>query len=490
MKKVLALLLALLTVGASLVSCGNDTTEPADTTAAETTAENAADETTDEMTNEQKLSSYVESLPDNDYEGYEFVIMTRSDVNPYWFTRDVFSEGEDGEPINDAVYQRNRLMEEQFNIVVKDNPSSANPSNEAKTLINSGEDTFAFVTDGVSLLSNMAVAGMAIDYKDVDTIDLENEWWDQRMNSDLSIGNHLYTVTGDISIMDNEGTWQLLFNKGIHENYNLDDYYAMRDDGTWTLEVLIADAEAVVSDVNGDGVMNVDDGDSFGLATEEFNTYALWAAAGMTTTAKNADDLPEYTLYNEKSANIVERIMDIQLNENVVFNHNTSKQGFRSGLSLFMIVGMRVLPDYRQDEIEFGILPLPKYTETQDRYYSFGSHSNLTAYLMPITTSDVDRSGTLIEAMAGISMYTLTPAYYETSLMGKYIRDDESAHSIDIILANRSYDLGVIFGFGNPTPVNIFQNMTKEKARDFASRCAAQEPSMIAAIEEFVESLE
>jgi len=489
MKKLFALLLIFGCLLPTFAACSDDsgdnssvdtTADAADTTAAEGNAE---------LTNEQKLANYVASLPDNDYEGYEFVILTRSDAIWQWETRDVFSEGEDGEPINDAVYQRNRLMEEKFNIVVKDNPTSAYPNKEAMTLINSGEDSFAFLTDGLSHLANMAVAGMAIDYNEVDTIILENEWWDQRMNEEMSIAHHLYTITGDISIMDNEGTWNLLFNKDIQNDLGLTDYYELRDNGTWTLDVLITDAQAVSADLNGDGKMNNEDSDRFGLSTEPFNTYAFWAGAGLKSVTKNSDDIPEYSMFSEKSATVIDRVLDIQNDDQITFNHNGAQISFGNGISLFYLVGMRVLPTLRDKDVDFGILPIPKYEEAQDRYYSFGSHTNVTAYLMPITTSDVDRSGTLIEAMAGMSLYTLTPAYYEISLMGKMIRDDESAESLEIILHNRSYDLGVIFSFGSPTAINLFTKMNEEKARDFASRCAAQEPSMVAAIEEFVESL-
>jgi len=148
---------------------------------------------------------------------------------------------------------------------------------------------------------------------------------------------------------------------------------------------------------------------------------------------------------------------------------------------------MRSLPSLRQNEFEFGILPLPKFDEIQDNYYSTGSHYNLAAYLMPITTSDVERSATLFEAMAGISAYTLTPAYYEVSLMGKYIRDDESAESITIILENRSYDVGIVFDFGNP--ISIFEGMSTSNVGDFSSRCAALEPSMKSSIDNFVKNL-
>ena len=488
MKKILAMLLALLTLAPSLIACSGGDTGTSDTSASDTNTESTAAETTAEPTDEELLAKYVSELPDKNFDGYEFTILTRSEsAHPSWFTRDVYSEAEDGDPINDAVFKRNRLLEENLGVIVKDNPQDSSTTT-AKNLILSGEDSFDVVTDGVyHLASTLANAGYLIDYNSLDSIELKNEWWDQRMNSEMTVLNKLYFVTGDISIMDNEGTWQVLFNKELQEQYSLSDYYELRDNGSWTLDVMLKDATAVSKDLDGDGAMK-GEVDQFGLATEDWNTYALWAGSGEMVTRKNDEDLPEFTIYNERSASVVEKALDINGNKEITMDHNLVANLYPTGRMHYQIVGMRVLPVYRQSEVDFGILPLPKYNEQQDRYYSVSSNYNLTAYGIPVTASDPERTAFILEAMAGTSFYTLTPAYYEISLMGKYIRDDESAESIELILANRSYDLAIIYNWGNPT--NLFRDMTNQGTRDFSSRCAALETNMNAAIDQFVKTIE
>ena len=114
MKKTLALILALLTLSSALISCagGTDNSASNDTQAASETTEA---ETTAELSEEEKFANYVSGLPDKDFGGEDFIIFTRSEEQTAsWFTRDVFSEGEDGEPINDAVYNRNRILSERL----------------------------------------------------------------------------------------------------------------------------------------------------------------------------------------------------------------------------------------------------------------------------------------------------------------------------------------------------------------------------------------
>ncbi len=489
MKKTLALLLAILSIGTALASCSSsgDNGGTADTTADNADTTVAGDETTGELTDEELLSQYVATL-DGDYDGYEFRILSRSEAdNPYWWARDIAVEAENGEPINDAIYERNRLLNETLNVTIVNKPVKT-PYTEANTLITAGEtDAFDIVTDGINQLSaNLATAGYLIDYNELSGVKLDNVWWDQRMNSDMSIANKLYTITGDISIMDNEGTWQVIFNKDFQEQYSLSDYYAHRDAGTWTMDVMLADAIATSRDTDGDGTM---DGniDQFGLASEPFNAYALYAGSGELIATKNDDDLPEYTLYSERADSVINKALDLNANKDIFVNHNNVNNVFSTGRVMFQIVGMRTLPVMRQIETEFGILPIPKYEESQDRYYSIGSNSNLTAYSMPVTLSDPERTAEILEALAGVSYYTLTPAYYDITLEGKFLRDEESKESIDIILANRSYDLGIVYNWGSA--LTLFTDMSNTGDRDFASKCATIEPTIIAKIDEFIETI-
>ena len=99
--RIIALLLALPTALAA--GCGQNA-GTIETT--ETTALNTTDETT----------SYVPELPDEDYEGYEFRILTRIEGWGIYNNENLVVEEENGEILNDAIYTRNRTVEERFNI--------------------------------------------------------------------------------------------------------------------------------------------------------------------------------------------------------------------------------------------------------------------------------------------------------------------------------------------------------------------------------------
>jgi len=465
-------------------ACGNsDDASKSDGTATETADTIAAE-------NLDPYAAYVAGLPEINYDGWEFVILTRSKAdNPSWYTYDVWVEAADGEVINDAVYERNLMMEEKIGVKVVAREAGKLPYEAARPLILAGEESFAAVTDGMTYLANLAVEKLLVDYNEMNGIELENEWWDQNMVRDMSIAHRLYFVTGDISVMDNEGTWALTFNKQLQQDFGLADYYEYRDNGTWTLDKLATDVRKVAADLNGDGKI-IPGEDRYGFNSEVFNIYALWAGGGNYSVTKNEDDLPEYSLYNERSASFMEEVLALQTDTNVVLHGAElrttypilSSMSICTGDFLFELGGMKRLRTSRRHDGEFGVLPLPKYTEEQDRYYSVSSFSNMTAYSVPVTTSDIERTATTLEVMAGLSYYTLSPAYYDISLTSKYLRDEESSASIDIILANRSYDLGIIFNWGN----SLTMIMSLGKNANFASRCASIEPTINKEIEKFV----
>ena len=157
---------------------------------------------------------------------------------------------------------------------------------------------------------------------------------------------------------------------------------------------------------------------------------------------------------------------------------------FKQGGGLFLFGGMWLISKYRDSEVDFGIIPAPKFEESQEKYYNTHSPGNCTAYAVPVTATDLERTGAVLEAMAQLSKYTLTPAYYDISLQGKFLRDEESAAMIDIILANRNFDLGMIFDWGGT--LTIFYDMYNAKTNDFSSRYAGIESKAEAAIADFI----
>lgn len=480
-------ILAMLLLASALItaSCGSGDTTASDTAAVATEAQTSAETLS-------PLDQTIASLPVKDYGGYEFMIMDRSTDHIPWETYDVYAESENGDAINDAVYKRNRILEEQFNIKIAETPIQY-PADNMQKLIIAGDDTIDVFMDGLNALTKMTIGNMLYDYNDISEIQLDQHWWDQQMRTELSIAGKNYFATGDISIMDNEGTWCILFNKKMVADYDLGDPYALVNEGTWTIDKMYEMAKAVAKDVNGDGKMTVDD--QFGYLTESYNIYALWVGGNNKIIDKDDADLPISSMNSERSVSTYDKVLELHFDDTVsAYPGTAALPGFEEqwacfmeGRGLFIYGAMGLISDFRESDTDFGILPSPKLDAAQENYCNTFSCYNMTAYAIPATASDISRIGTVLESMAQISQHLLTPAYIDVSLKGKFIRDSESEDMIELILATRSYDLGSIFQWG--TSFSIFGNATKSRVGTFASQVEKCEKSLNSAIQKYVDQL-
>lgn len=490
-KKITALLSIIICMQ-GLISCGDEPTKPTQNpTDTKKTDEvvTAPAETLSE--NQMAVQDVLAKLVDTDYQGYEFRILDRDSNSGVFETVDVWYASEDGDVIHDAVYQRNRHIEESMNIKVVE-IKAGEPYVTARIAILAGEDAYDTLTDGLTQMSTLAVEGHLYDLADVASMKMDQPWWDQEMRQDLSIANHVFFCTGDISIMDNYGTWCILFNKDLANEYDIDDLYTHVREGTWTLDLMYDISKTVYKDI--DGNSTVDGTDQFGFLTETFNGYGLWAAGGNTITAKDGNDFPVLNMNNEHSADVFNKVMEFMKDPSATMlaekNGGTGfmNQQYSQGRGLFIYGGMWLISHFRDSDINFGIIPAPKFDESQDRYYNTYSYKHCTAYALPITATEPERSGAIMEAMAEVSRYTLTPAYYEVALKRKFAQDEESAEMLDIILSQRAYDLGMIFNWG--TMFTMIDRAGTQSKSDYVSGYERRESKALKEIADFIEQLE
>ena len=100
----------------------------------------------------------------------------------------------------------------------------------------------------------------------------------------------------------------------------------------------------------------------------------------------------------------------------------------------------------RNMEDTFGVVPMPKYDEAQDDYYTL-LHNQFTAIAIPttITGERLDEVSAILEAMGSASYRLVKPAYYETTLRTKIAQDPQSAEMMDIIVNNVRLDSGLLY---------------------------------------------
>lgn len=383
-------------------------------------------------------------------ETFTFLGVGTEEHQGYYSTTDLYAESENAEPLNDAVYKRNRAMFDLLGVtveVVDKNPTMT----EIQKVVEANDCMYDAVWSYGNSMYNGAAKGYFLDFQQIPYITLSNPWWDQNIRENFSFNDKNYIMTGDISTRDDACTFNVYFNKKLLSDFDLESPYPLVKEGTWTLDKFQEMVRAVSVDVNGDGVM--EDGDQFGMMSENGLANRLFISAGGTYYTKNSAGEYEINITSERNLHIFDAVFTLLLDGNTVPRiekwlnkvpggnvYGYARSLFAQDKFLFSIGGPLVIGEFRNMESDFGIVPIPKFDIEDDRYYAAVDEF---APLLAVTVNapNIEKTGAVLEAMSWESMYTVTPVYQETLLERKYTRDTESADMLGIIAESRVYNI-------------------------------------------------
>ncbi|MCL2814599.1 MAG: hypothetical protein FWD23_08365 [Oscillospiraceae bacterium] len=422
-------------------------------------------------------------LPDKDYGGYEFRMVISDAMYDLTLYADI--EEETGDTVNDAIYRRNRLTEERYNIKFRQIGVSdylSLPGTFNKSVV-SGSDDFDLCMQISREAWSIALTGAITPVNKLPYLDISRPWYSRDVNSEISINGKLYFAYSDECLNMFEQTIGVLFNKKLVEDLALENIYNLVKTGKWTADKFFALARTAVADLDGNGEMT--DTDRYGILSQEDMLYpCFWVSGGIKTISKDKDDLLVFTGGAEKLYTVLDRAsQNLFGGEKILFEgwfdkitsykaqagqliaRQVSRMQFENNLGLFYVTTIGMIPTLRGMETDFGILPFPKCDESQEKYYSRVVDGWINC--VPNTATDLERTSIIMETLAFESRNITVPAYFETALRTKYARDDESQEMLDIIHANRTMDLGDVFYMDAVR--NIYQVVLRAKDNSFAS---------------------
>jgi len=428
-----------------ITGCGNTVSDITSVTSDDGTAESVSvAETTD----------LYDKVPQLDFGGYEFRTVEQSSTK-----YSMYAEKENGDVINDTVYKRNCEIEERFHIKFLETERLSSPDiiNMVKRITMSGSDEYDLIFGQMYESARAAKEGIYIDWNTVPYVTLSNPWYTKSIQ-DSSIGDKLYLLESDLVSSYTQQTWMMLFNKTKYESVypSEKNLYEIVDSGKWTLDTLNSLVKDVYQDLNGNDKR--DEEDFYGIASfqDGCQLAAFFYASGNKLAVLNADNTVTHTIEKEKSIDCLTKLGTL-FNQNVGSVSKTD--GFVSGYGVTFTlfsnekllfvpaqIGSLLKAELREFKSEFGVLPLPKYTEEQSEYYTCvdGGADILT---IPITVSDeqLEIIGAVTEAMSCLSYHDFIPAYCGEGLSVKGTRDDESMAMVRKILDSRVIDFAYLY---------------------------------------------
>lgn len=475
MKRSASLLLAMLMIASLLASCGDGNTETTvDTTTTDVVTESVETET--ELTH--GLSGY-------DFGGEDYVSLVRTEKLTH-FTAEEYT----GEALNDAVYNRNTLVTDEFNVAL----SFVDVVSDRTTFNNTISASILAQDQAYDLIVpdywwGAEVNGWFFNLNAIDVLALDEPWWCGGWNEAALIDGMLPGAVGWYTLDMISNMNAIFFNKNLYEAsgldgaFGLDGLYNTVREGDWTWDLYTKLCTAATQDLDGDGVMT--DKDQYGSISGLQSGRAILWSLGMELCQKESDGSLTPTLSTEKNYDIFKKALAFY--EDSGNGYELSGNLFMGDQVMFNMSAIGSAAGFRDMESDFGILPYPKYDESSEyRNRNYGS----SYFAIPITARNTELSAVILEAQNFYSYRDVRPTYYDTVLKAKASRDEDTCEMMDLVLETCYIDPFFIYGTVLNAVADIPFSLVESGKDTYMSRMESLAKSVDTSLDKLVEALQ
>lgn len=477
--KLACLVIALLMMLACFAACGGNGD---DTTL--TTADSGKED-------EDDRNSVKDTVPtDLSFKNQTVTFFVRNDTDLWKNEIDV--EKTTNDTLYDSIYYRNLTVEDRLGVDIKQVSQAGsytvanawNTTLRNAVLTKSGDFDCAAIY--ASTGSALAVEGLYYNVLDLPYVNLDQPWWNKTIVDELTLFDTLYYLGGDIAVTETASGIALFYNKDlfteIYQTQNI-NLYDVVENGKWTIDYMNELVSGAWTDTNSDGV--VSDGDVIGYRSYvnggiNDGTMDAWVPALGVKLTTIVDGYPELTFYDEHTVEAFEKLKKLSVTNpgTLLIDGDVKESGFMEGKMLFTRAKLNSGSAYRSMEDHYGVLPMPKFDEEQEKYYTrFENTASLIVVLS--TCQETEKVGATLELMAAESYKQVTPAYFEICLQGKYSDAPEDAKMYDLIVGSYMFDFGFCYSTKSLEGVgSLFRDLNKDIAQVYESNKVKYETAL------------
>ena len=507
MKKFLALLLTVIMLASVLSACSPAEVPEAPKESSSIEESSTPEETPVEEPEETSRYNASTNIPTDLNYGDKEVHFVSREFSIY--NDELTVENTTGDPIIDAVYQRNINVETQLGITIVNNKMSPGADFYANfDIINKVKNEMegnAFNYD-IMLSPSFACVfrtsdGLWEDLNTVSYLDLDKEYWSSNYNEQVTIGNRQYFATGPISLSLQRMVYATMFNKTLAEQHNLEDLYQVVREGRWTMDY---QSQILANSFNElDGVDGHTAGDFYGFVSNtNLSTDPYWTIWDVDIFSRTEDNYLTYDFDTESATNFITKVIDFYWGNDSVYLYLPVGEGDeQADIRKHFTDGRAIMAHLKLQEVEteemramedpYGILPLPKYEENDKPYYSSAFHSfTCVSILKGQSLDESDMCGAVLEAMACESYNVVQPAYYEVALKGKYSKDPQSWEMLDDMMKNFRVDQDFLYSSTDDVDLlQQFRSAVYNQNRGFGAGLALQQKRLKITLNQLIDNI-
>lgn len=254
MKKRICTIALIISISTILTGCGGDSTvdSPASDAEGTTIAE---------------VTGYASTVEAKDFGGETITFLTYKNTDVRASLLDIKADEQNGDVLNDAIFNRNQIIEEKFNVELayEGDKECWDAANTLSTSVLSGDGVY-----DVSLLTssnnfNAGINGLLLNMNELSSISLDKPWWNSQVAKDTEILGVNYFYMSDMNLDTWMQSYVVYFNKKLADEYQVGNLYDTVRDGTWTISRLDEITRRVYNDLNGNTLY--DENDRYGLSS-------------------------------------------------------------------------------------------------------------------------------------------------------------------------------------------------------------------------------
>lgn len=357
----------------------------------------------------------------------------------------------DGDIVSTEVYNRNSEIEEYYNVKIVDVGQSGD---NQLTLLENASNSDKHEYDLAFLFRNDMAKAIASGYmtelSGLQYLDFTQEWYNNSTVQSMKIGNYLFHLVSDFSLVDKARTNVLFFNRDMADDKGLDDMIQMARDKTWTIDKMIEFATQVATD-DGDGVRTLED--DWGLTCGGKETAAVfWNGFGNKIVSFDNNGQWSIDVANDRSISSIEKLRrlydkDISFYGNQFGDYSDGYNTFVAKKSLFMSNMLDTLQNLGSDaDFAYCVLPYPMLNTEQGSYCTTNNNTYTATFGIPKSALEKDFSAFMIEVLSWRSHTTTYPMYYETMCKVRKSYDATCSEMVELVFTGLTFDFGLMYG--------------------------------------------
>ena len=486
MKKTLALLICLLMLAPSVISCSDSIPESIETQSESVPPEDTTmEDTSPQCTVPEDITLDGETVS---------ILNFRNGAKSFL----VSIEEATGEILNDAVFNANAQLMEEMNFIYEYIDNGGEDTMKLFSAVSAGDDIYdivygtqcrvaPLVCDNVFANLNPGAGGY---------IDMEKPWWYSEYIDESTVDSiHTYFLAGDLSPDIFRMSSMMLLNMDMLTDIggNVNDIYETVLNGEWTYDEMYDLVSQVYIDANGDGERT--EADSYGFASYTISDVEHFAiAAGIRGCSRDTDGVPYLSFNNENTVKFVETLVHFLWNNEGSYyvEGAPTLEMLKNNQVLLLNEKFFSLDSLRDSDVNFTIIPLPKLDTTVEKYTSL-SHDCCLVICVPSISGNVETTTAVIEKMAYQYYTDVMPQYYDVILKNKYRRDssDEASQILDLIHNGLGTDFSYFYNVNLKAMFTSIRDLIGvSKSTDFASHYIKNEKSYQTGLADLIEALQ